>query len=86
MEKAQFNTILDYFDEKHNSKSWPSTDLNDSPCNDFKCKLCDYVFHVQIYGSFTIGIDDDRYRIVKQKIIEHLAVRHEIYIPFSIIN
>lgn len=79
---AVYNEVLDYVDEKQNSKIWPSDDPKDSPSNTFTCKLCGWNFDSQIYGSFPMGVD--AYDAVKERIIEHLAVRHEIRIPLGI--
>lgn len=77
-----FNQILDYVTEVQNSKSWPSDDSNDSPENTFTCKLCGWEFRSRVFGEFPIGVDP--YIDVKKKVIEHLAVRHQIYIPIQL--
>ena len=44
-----------YFIRKSGSKSWPSSDPEDSPIDKFTCKLCGYVFEHEAFGTFLIG-------------------------------
>ena len=48
-------TVYDYFDHKSGSEVWPSNNPNDSPYDDFTCKLCGFTFSQQMYGSFMTG-------------------------------
>ncbi len=70
------NEPMDYFKWKSGSKVWPSSDPNDSPVDTFTCKLCDWSFRVQIYGSFPIGTNP--WDKVKDRVSGHLRVKHKI--------
>lgn len=65
----------DYFDWKSGSKIWPSNDPSDSPIDTFTCKLCGYVIHQQMNGSFWIAGPSFGERL-SQRETEHLLAWH----------
>ena len=49
------SSIFNEFEETYGSNIWPSTDPNDSPFNEFKCKHCGEVLSLQMCGESYIG-------------------------------
>ncbi len=65
------SSIFNEFEETYGSNIWPSTDPNDSPFNEFKCKHCGEVLSLQIFGSSYVGgpsLED----LAKNALREHL--------------
>ena len=71
-EKEKTKKLWDYFKEISGSKIWPSEDPKDSPFNTIICKLCDWSWKYQAYGSFPI---DDHFNQLS-KMRNHLLDNH----------
>lgn len=65
----------DYFTLKMGSKIWPSEDPNDSPFDDFTCKLCGYTFNQQMCGS-SFQREPSFQEQAHKKMVEHLMEFH----------
>lgn len=68
-------TVHDFFDRTSGSKSWPSSDPNDSPIDTFTCRKCGYTFQMTMYGSFYTG-DSLRSDLAEEKMLAHIAMFH----------
>ena len=47
---TEASEVLSHFTREYGSKSWPSTDPDDSPFDKFTCKQCGRFQHLEAYG------------------------------------
>ncbi len=73
--KYERDEVWGNFEVKLGSKQWPSDDPNDSPFDQFVCKLCGKSFSLQTNGGFYVGESkpgEDNLIILA----EHMNIKH----------
>lgn len=75
MSEEDFNCSEDYFKIVLGSRMWPSDDPDDSPYDDFICKVCGWTFTVRMGGSFSI--DYDPMKGAYEKVRYHVYLKHK---------
>lgn len=75
MKIEKFNCSEDYFKSISGSKIWPSNDPNDSPFDEFICKVCGWGFSARMNESFPINYDPMSDVLIKMK--DHVYLAHK---------
>ena len=69
-------TIYDAFIHVQGSKVWPSSDPNDSPFDNFTCKICGHKLSIQMYGSWMISgptLEEQASIMLSMHLLEHCS-------------